>query len=106
MSELEEEKKKSKISKEEEIKRAELKLQKAKERLAQVKKDASKRERRERDTAIFTIGAAFLAAAERGDEALRSQILSLYSSIPREFGLELTDYRRQCVETTPFKGMR
>lgn len=79
------------------IKKAEERLVRAKNALSAMKRTATKQERKDRDTAIFTAGAVLLAAIETND----SEAIELWKRIAKEHAPLITDYRRKCVEKTP-----
>lgn len=85
------------------------KLDRAKNALAKLKKQVSANERKERDTAIYTLGACMLAAAtnpdaDNNDEAymLRKHVLNLFAYLSHYHAPEISDYRRKCLDKTIF----
>lgn len=81
-----------------EIEKIEMQVKRAKEKLAQAKKKAQKQERKERDTALFTVGAVIFAALENSEEEKREQILNLWNYVSKKYSPKITDYRRQCLD--------
>lgn len=81
-----------------EIEKIEMQVKRAKEKLAQAKKKAQKQERKERDTALFTVGAVIFAALENSEEEKREQILNLWKYVATKYSPKITDYRRQCLD--------
>lgn len=81
-----------------EIEKRELQVRRAREKLAQAKKKAQKQERKERDTALFTVGAVIFAALENPDEEKREQILNLWKYVSTKYSPKITDHRRQCLD--------
>lgn len=81
-----------------EIEKRELQVRRAREKLAQAKKKAQKQERKERDTALFTVGAVVFAALENPDEEKREQILNLWKYVSTKYSPKITDHRRQCLD--------
>ena len=74
--------------------RAELAVQKARERLQQIRRKDTKTKRKEHDTAIFTVGAMFADLLKRdsatADEVMRDLIAGVNTDL-------LYDGRRQAV---------
>lgn len=81
-----------------EIEKRELQVRRAREKLAQAKKKAHKQERKERDTALFTVGAVIFAALENPDEDKRSEILQFWNYVANKYSPKITDHRRQCLD--------
>lgn len=87
----------SEQGKSEEILKAEERLKKAKEKLRKAKYAESKRKRRERDTALFTIGACFAAMLD--DEKLGPGAKNLWDSHMSKIAPQLiTDSRRNALK--------
>lgn len=89
------------------------KLEKAKKALAALKKQVSANERKERDTAIYTLGACMLAAAtnpeaEKDEEArhLRHYVLDVFALLAHYHAPEISDYRRKCLDKTVFANVK
>ena len=81
-----------------EIEKKELQVKRAKERLAQAKKKAKRQERKERDTALFTVGAVIFAALENEDELKKSEILKMWNYLESKYSPKITDHRKQCLD--------
>ena len=88
----------SKAGKSEEVIKAERVLERAKERLRQTKHKESKRLRRERDTALYTLGACF--AAMLNDDRHRRDMLKLWDDHMSSVAPKLfTDNRRAALKS-------
>ena len=79
------------------------KFQKAKAELKALETAKSKRERKERDTAIFTAGACLLAALEDDDSKVVEDAKRSWAYLAKRYPLLITDHRRQCLNKTSFK---
>jgi len=88
----------SKAGKSDEVIKAENALERAKERLRQTKHKESKRLRRERDTALYTLGACF--AAMLNDDRHRVGMLKLWNDHMSSIAPKLfTDNRRAALKS-------
>lgn len=82
----------------------EAKLQKAKQALSALKKQVSAQDRKDRDTALFTVGACMLAAIEGDDPELKRAASIVWDRVAVAHAPIITDYRRKCLEKTAFGG--
>jgi len=79
------------------VKRAEARVKKAREALRKVKYSESKRQRKERSTALHTIGACFIAMMN--DPKLGESTKRIWDDhMSRIAPAELTDQRRQALK--------
>jgi hypothetical protein len=80
------------------VKKYEEQVKRAKEKLAQAKKKAKRQERKERDTALFTVGAIIFAALDNKEEYRRDEILDLWNYLENNYSPHVTDHRRKCLD--------
>lgn len=95
-------KNKARRSPEEILKSKQDKLKKAQKELAALARAVSKKERKERDTALYTAGACLLAAIEGRDPELRKYAREIWRRVSFAHAPIISDYRRACLVKTSF----
>lgn len=86
------------VAKSDAVKQAEERIKKAKQRLKDLKSRESKARRKERDTAIYNLGACFVVMM-RDDQLGESTLKIWRDHMSRIAPGELTDQRRQALKS-------